>query len=74
MDEMNQRALPGLEVGKSVAWQPTRDFGLEHLGRFLPRAGRAYAARRNFDLGPGDRSNVSALSPLIRHRLILEED
>jgi deoxyribodipyrimidine photo-lyase len=31
-----------------------------------------YAARRDFDLGPGEHHNVSLLSPHIRHRLILE--
>ncbi|MGA0846075.1 MAG: FAD-binding domain-containing protein [Luteolibacter sp.] len=40
---------------------------------WLPRV-RAYAARRNFDLGPADRQNVSNLSPFIRHRLVTEEE
>ena len=41
---------------------------------FTPRAGIAYAKRRNFDLGAKEHANVSALSPWIRHRVILEED
>jgi hypothetical protein len=44
------------------------------LATFLPRAGRAYVRERNFDLGPTDRTNVSALSPWIRRRLITEEE
>ncbi|HIP77586.1 MAG TPA: DNA photolyase [Kiloniellaceae bacterium] len=58
----------------SLTWVPRRAAALERLDRFVPQAGRAYAARRNFDFGPQDRSNVSALSPWIRHRLILEEE
>lgn len=53
---------------------PTRAAGLERLAAFLPRAGRDYAARRNFDLGPEDRDNVSMLSPWIRHRLVREDE
>lgn len=55
-------------------WTPTRAAGLARLNEFLPRAGRAYAARRNADLGPQDRSNVSALSPWLRRRLVTEEE
>ena len=57
-----------------MEWIPTRAAGLARLADFLPRAGRAYAARRNLDLGPGDRSNVSALSPWLRRRLITEDE
>jgi deoxyribodipyrimidine photo-lyase len=42
------------------------------LQQFLPRAGAEYAAQRNFDYGPGTRSNVSGLSAYIRHRLVHE--
>jgi len=55
-------------------WTPTRRAGLERLRVFAPLAGRAYALSRNSDLGPSDRSNVSALSPWIRRRLITEEE
>ena len=41
---------------------------------FLAKAGRHYQNSRNSDLGPDDRSNVSALSPYIRHRLLTEEE
>lgn len=36
--------------------------------------GRRYAATRNHDFGPDDRSNVSALSAHVRHRLISEAE
>jgi deoxyribodipyrimidine photo-lyase len=55
-------------------WEPTRAAGLARLQEFLPFAGRAYASGRNVDRGPDDRSNVSALSPWIRRRLITEEE
>lgn len=58
----------------TVDWTPTRAAGLARLAAFLPHAGRAYARNRNVDRGPGDRSNVSALSPWIRRRLITEEE
>jgi deoxyribodipyrimidine photo-lyase len=44
------------------------------LRTFLPDAGRHYSRARNHDLGPSDRSNVSALSPWIRHRLVSERE
>lgn len=53
---------------------PTRAEGFKRLEEFLPRAGRDYAQGRNFDYGPADRSNVSGLSPWIRHRLIREDE
>ncbi|MEM9285228.1 MAG: FAD-binding domain-containing protein [Pseudomonadota bacterium] len=40
----------------------------------MPNAGASYAQRRNFDLGPADRGNVSALSPWLRHRALLETE
>ena len=55
-------------------FEPTRAAGLRRLTQFVDNAGRHYQANRNVDLGPNDRSNVSALSPYIRHRLISEEE
>ena len=55
-----------------MEFAPTRDAGKARLAAFLPKAGRSYAARRNFDL-PGH-SDVSGLSPYIRHRLVTEEE
>jgi deoxyribodipyrimidine photo-lyase len=52
----------------------TRAAGLDRLAAFAPRAGSAYAARRNHDTGPGARTNVSMLSPYLRHRLVTEPE
>lgn len=52
----------------------SRDAAQTRLGAFLPSAGRAYAETRNFDYGPADRSNVSGLSPWIRHRVLTEPE
>ncbi|MEL7299219.1 MAG: FAD-binding domain-containing protein [Pseudomonadota bacterium] len=49
---------------------PTRTAALERLNGFIPKAGRDYAAKRNYDL-PGH-PHVSQLSPYIRHRAITE--
>lgn len=54
--------------------EPTRAAGLARLADFVPRAGRAYATGRNSDHGPGDRTNVSTLSPWVRHRLVTERE
>jgi deoxyribodipyrimidine photo-lyase len=54
--------------------EPTRAAGLRRLDGFVSRAGRDYAAQRNYDLGPGRHGHVSGLSPYIRHRLVTEED
>ena len=56
------------------AWQPSRAAALHRLRMFVPRSGRDYAATRNYDLGPDDRSNVSALSPWVRYRVVHEAE
>lgn len=53
-------------------FSPSRAAGLDRLARFLPLAGRQYAARRNEDQGPGAHDQVSCLSPWLRHRQITE--
>jgi deoxyribodipyrimidine photo-lyase len=53
---------------------PTRAAALERLAAFAPRMGRAYAAGRNHDPGPGARRDVSMLSPHVRHRLVTEQE
>ncbi len=55
-------------------FEPTRAAGLTRIPQFVASAGRHYQNTRNADLGPEDRSNVSALSPYIRHRLVTEEE
>lgn len=61
-------------LDSSARFHPTRSAGLDALADFVPSAGRDYAATRNQDRGPGDRTNVSTLSPYIRHRLITEAE
>ncbi len=57
-----------------MIFPPSRAEGLARLEAFVPRAASHYAANRNADLGPGDRSGVSALSPYIRHRMVTEDE
>ncbi len=52
----------------------TRTHALQQLEDFLPRAGRAYASRRNHDAGPGAERTTSLLSPAIRRKLITEAE
>ncbi len=59
---------------EAMKWTPTRAAGLARLQAFLPSAGYAYTRGRNVDRGPEDRSNVSALSPWIRRRMITEHE
>jgi len=54
--------------------EPSRKAGLHRLKAFQPSMGRHYATKRNFDFGPEDRSNVSGLSPHVRHRLVTEQE
>lgn len=49
---------------------PTREAGLARLNAFLPQAGRAYAAGRNYD----EPDSVSGLSPYLRHRIVTESE
>ena len=44
------------------------------LQRFLDKGAASYEARRNFDFGPANRSNVSELSKFISHRVLFEYD
>ena len=53
---------------------PDRAGGLRRLRDFLPRSATHYASERNSDRGPEDRSNVSLLSPWVRHRLLTEQE
>ncbi len=53
---------------------PTRTAALERLSAFLPKAGRDYAAKRNYDLPDQEHPHVSQLSPYLRHRLLTEEE
>jgi deoxyribodipyrimidine photo-lyase len=59
-------------MNNSTQFEPTRAAGFARLKLFVPSAGRIYQAKRNSDLGPDHRENVSVLSPYIRHRLVTE--
>ena len=50
----------------------TREAAETRLEAFAPKAGVHYAQRRNFDFGPQEHHNVSALSPYVRLRLLDE--
>jgi len=53
---------------------PTRAAGLERLSNFTSTGLKLYTDGRNYDYGPEDRSNISALSPWVRRRLISEQE
>ncbi len=55
-------------------FESSRAAGLARLAAFVPRAGHHYANGRNADPGPGNRRDVSILSPWLRHRLITERE
>ena len=59
---------------RTISAVASRSEGLTKMEDFIPRAGRAYQTTRNLDYGIGRHSNVSNLSPYIRHRLITEEE
>ncbi len=52
----------------------TRAAGLARLADVIPQVGIAYASGRNSDLGPSREPTITALSPYLRRRLILEEE
>jgi deoxyribodipyrimidine photo-lyase len=53
---------------------PTAAAARARLAAFAPAAGGAYAQKRNFDLGAGAHTHVSALSPYVRMKLLDEAD
>jgi deoxyribodipyrimidine photo-lyase len=67
-------AVTGSSEHSGVRFEPTRAAGLARLEAFVPHAAHHYAERRNFDLGPDQRDNVSLLSPWVRHRLVREDE
>lgn len=67
-------ATPTNKERHDLNWEPSRQAALGQLGAFTPRAGGAYASKRNFDLGTGHHEGVSCLSPWISNRLLLEEE
>ncbi|MEM8770313.1 MAG: FAD-binding domain-containing protein [Pseudomonadota bacterium] len=67
-------ASPQAGGGAPMEWRATREAALARLDAFAPKTGRFYASQRNYDRGPDARGNVSALSPWISLRMILEEE
>ena len=55
-----------------MQFEISRDGALKKLDNFINAELPNYNFKRNFDLGPNDKSNVSCLSPYISHRLITE--
>ena len=55
-----------------MKFEISRDGALKQLDAFINSELANYGFKRNFDLGPKDKSNVSCLSPYISHRLITE--
>jgi deoxyribodipyrimidine photo-lyase len=58
----------------TLTFPPDRRAALDRLAEFVPRAGRDYAARRNYDLPQQGHAEVSRLSPYIRHRMLSETE
>ena len=55
-----------------MKFEISREGALRQLDTFIKDELANYSFKRNFDLGPKDKSNVSCLSPYISHRLITE--
>ncbi len=55
-----------------MQFEISRSGALKKLDNFINAELLNYNFKRNFDLGPEDKSNVSCLSPYISHRLITE--
>ncbi len=55
-----------------MKFEISREGALKQLDTFINSELTNYSFKRNFDLGPKDKSNVSCLSPYISHRLITE--
>ncbi len=53
---------------------PSREAAVKRLAAFATHAGSVYAAKRNFDFGAGNRSNISMLSAFLRYRIITEHE
>ena len=55
-----------------MKFEISREGALKQLDAFINSELTNYSFKRNFDLGPKDKSNVSCLSPYISHRLVTE--
>ena len=55
-----------------MIFEPTRNYSLNLLDKFITNNLSEYSKLRNFDFGPNNRSNISCLSPYITHGVINE--
>ena len=55
-------------------FQATRENGIAVMDAFVPAMGQRYEDGRNYDLGAGNHTSVSMLSPYICRRLITEQE
>ncbi|WP_282094235.1 FAD-binding domain-containing protein [Epibacterium ulvae] len=74
VDRMSEIFPEFAERSEPISFKPTRAEGLKRLEQFVARTGRHYTNMRNYDFGASRRSNVSVLSPWLRHRLITEAE
>ena len=51
-----------------------REQSLNKLETFISKGLAYYSSKRNYDLGPSDRTNISLLSPYIRKRILHEKE
>lgn len=59
---------------RETVFFPSRDFGLEALNNFVPKAGDGYASGRNYVTEAGAPGAVSKLSPYVRYRILTEQE
>lgn len=57
-----------------MLFEPKLSFALNRLEYFASQSADLYAEKRNYDLGAAKHSNVSMLSPYIRHKVIKEPE
>ena len=57
----------------SIVMESTKQAALSRLSNFIESDLKNYSRERNYDYGPENRTNISMLSPYLRHRVITEE-
>ena len=57
-----------------MKFESSRAKAIDKLNQFIEKNLLEYSKLRNFDFGPGKRSNVSCLSPYITHGIITEKE
>ena len=69
---LKRLTLDSATSNRCIKAMPNRAEALAQLDSFSLNKLKFYAGERNYDYGSGNRSNVSVLSPWVRHRLISE--